>query len=338
MEHANDKILTYALDREGKLVHIESVPNGLDCGCVCPYCHTELIAKNNGQFRAKHFAHKGDVCAAYYETALHLLAKKIIKEEKTVMLPPYKSLKAERIHFKEMEIEERKDTSSLQPDCVGITDEGIRIHIEIFVTHKVDERKKEKIEKNDINCVEIHIPDDFPLDHEKLKDFIENTDEGRIWINYPYGEEIIRKQEQEIVKQEIDDQEIVKQENVEQEFVEQQMDNQEIVEQKRARWYMENAKEWLRTPLECERCVWNKSKMFPWEICTHRLLPDIEYEGKTIIVCKNMFYKHDNQLGEDGLIPQKDSSGKFTKTVEEEEQKRWDIANGKYPSFFIDCP
>ena len=328
----NDRILKYALDSGNRLVHIETVPNGSNCGCICPCCHKELIAKNNGQIREIHFAHKGDVCNAYYETTLHLLAKEIIKDYKTVMLPSYKILKAWRVRFKEVEVEERKDNSSLQPDCVGITDDGLRIHIEIFVTHKVDESKKEKIEKLGINCLEIHIPDDFPLDHEKLKDFIENTDEGRIWINYPYGEEIIRNQEQEIVKQEIDDQEIVERKVVEQEFVEQLMDDQEIVEQKRARWYMENAKDWLRTASECDRCVLNNSNDNPWVPCRCQYrLEDIEYEGMKYIVCRYMFYYHDNRIGKEGHIPIKDSNGKLSRSVENEEQRIWDMANGICP-------
>lgn len=256
MEHTNDKILTYAIDRDGKLVHIGSVQNGLDCGCICPFCHMELIAKNNGQHRAKHFAHKGDVCTAYYETALHMLAKEIVKEEKTVMLPAYKNLESTKICFKEVEVEERKDSSKLQPDCVGIAEDGLRIHVEFFVTHKVDERKKEIIEKNVINCVEIRIPNDFPLDYEKLKDFIENKNEGRVWINYPYGEEINTKIERE------------QQERAAQE------------KKEKALWYVKNKRNMLKSPIECIRCEFKT----PQDNCIYQI-EDFEYEGKAYIVC-----------------------------------------------------
>lgn len=298
MKKACDKVLKYALDKDNRLVYIDSVPNGLNCGCICPHCHKELIAKNNGQERESHFAHVGKVCSAYYETTLHLLSKEIIKDGMTVMLPAFKSLVPKKIHFKEVEIEERRDASSLQPDCVGVTDDGLRIHIEIFVTHKVDESKKEKIVRCGINSLEIRVPNDFPQDREKLRDFIENRDDGRGWINYPLGEEIIKKEAQ-------------------------------MVGQKRARWYMENAKEWLRTPSECDRCSLNQFKMDPWLLCQYRL-EDIEYEGEKRIVCKNMFYFHDNHK-DGGLIPTKDSSGKLARCVDKEEQKLWDIANGICP-------
>ena len=44
----NNKYLKYALNAKGELVHIDSVPNGNDCGCVCPACKKPLQAKNNG--------------------------------------------------------------------------------------------------------------------------------------------------------------------------------------------------------------------------------------------------------------------------------------------------
>lgn len=37
--------LTYAISPKGKLVHVDSVPNGLLCGCTCPKCNSELVAK-----------------------------------------------------------------------------------------------------------------------------------------------------------------------------------------------------------------------------------------------------------------------------------------------------
>ena len=36
--------MVYALHND-KLVHISSVPGGLDCECICPACSGKLIAK-----------------------------------------------------------------------------------------------------------------------------------------------------------------------------------------------------------------------------------------------------------------------------------------------------
>ena len=49
MKYRNLKpYLTYALNKDGDLVHIDSVPNGNKCACFCPHCKSELCAKNGG--------------------------------------------------------------------------------------------------------------------------------------------------------------------------------------------------------------------------------------------------------------------------------------------------
>ena len=45
--------LTYALNKEGDLVHIDGVPNGNECECFCPHCMSELCAKNEGVYKYK---------------------------------------------------------------------------------------------------------------------------------------------------------------------------------------------------------------------------------------------------------------------------------------------
>lgn len=68
--------LTYALNQDGALVHIDSVPKGNKCGCFCPVCKKPLRAKNAGQIREHHFAHQPGIdCPTAFETVLHLLAK-----------------------------------------------------------------------------------------------------------------------------------------------------------------------------------------------------------------------------------------------------------------------
>lgn len=74
------KQLTYAIDSNNRLVHIDEVSTGLQCGCICPACKEPLVAKNNGKFRVHHFAHQFESeCTGAYETMLHLLAKERIQ-------------------------------------------------------------------------------------------------------------------------------------------------------------------------------------------------------------------------------------------------------------------
>lgn len=42
----NDLIFSWAEDADGKMVHVDSVRQGLSCGCSCPYCHERLMARH----------------------------------------------------------------------------------------------------------------------------------------------------------------------------------------------------------------------------------------------------------------------------------------------------
>ena len=37
--------LTWALNQEGDLVHVDEVPNGNECGCVCPHCKSRITGR-----------------------------------------------------------------------------------------------------------------------------------------------------------------------------------------------------------------------------------------------------------------------------------------------------
>lgn len=74
------RLLTHAIDADGKLVYVDDVPNGNKCGCFCPACKEPLMAKK-GEKRRHHFAHQSETeCEHAYESMLHLLAKEKIRE------------------------------------------------------------------------------------------------------------------------------------------------------------------------------------------------------------------------------------------------------------------
>ncbi|MCH6236810.1 competence protein CoiA family protein [Cognataquiflexum rubidum] len=88
-----EKLLTYAL-KNGVLTHVLDVPNGKECGCLCPKCLEPLVAKANIKTekykKEPHFAHSsGSDCPGAYESALHLLAKKVLRETKQIQLPDF---------------------------------------------------------------------------------------------------------------------------------------------------------------------------------------------------------------------------------------------------------
>lgn len=175
--------LTYALDALGKMVCIDSVERGLACHCLCPKCNEPLEAKLGYGGRQPHFAHKkGSDCHGFYMTALHKLAEQIIEEEKAVMAPEYKEIAKQRLSFTQVEVEQRVERKDLQPDLVGVTEDGLRWTIEIRNTHEVDKAKRTKLIESNITCLEIDVREQTL---ENLKSFILESSENRVWINNP---------------------------------------------------------------------------------------------------------------------------------------------------------
>lgn len=176
--------LTWALNKEGNLVPVDEVPNGNDCGCVCPHCKGALCAKNGGDSEKMihHFAHlSGADCVGAVESALHLMAKEILLETKSVYLPNRNDERnGDVVHFDRVEVEFYDKDTQLRPDCIGYYDEK-SLWVEFKRTHAVDTKKRGKIISAHIDCVEIDL-NGCPLDPIVVKDFITNSAENRKWI------------------------------------------------------------------------------------------------------------------------------------------------------------
>lgn len=167
--------LAYAY-KDGKLVYIDDVINGDECGCLCPKCHKNLCAKNNGTVKIHHFAHrKGEQdCEGAVESAVHKMAKEIFAEKKLICPAKYLDGNYGKrvIHFNSVEVEETDEKSNLRPDCIGHHSQG-DIWVEFFYTHQVKDKKLEYIRKNKINCLEIDL-NEFVKTHSCLERNLRN--------------------------------------------------------------------------------------------------------------------------------------------------------------------
>lgn len=146
-----------------KLVHIDDVERGLACNCLCPHCKTQLIARK-GEHRAKHFAHyKLADCNHGTETALHLMAKSIVAQNRKVFVPyvpktEYDFSKRGRVITFEKAEMEKQLSSSIRGDVVLYSGENC-LNIEIKVTHKVDLNKTIELFNLEIPTIEVDLSD-----------------------------------------------------------------------------------------------------------------------------------------------------------------------------------
>jgi len=157
-----ESLMIYAL-HEGRLVHIDEVEKGMACNCTCPSCHAQMVARH-GKMKVHHFAHyKAEPCVSGYQTAVHMRAKDILLEMKKIALPKYSFRMYEKtfgvntstVTIANVELEKKVDT--IIPDIIVTTAKGQKIFVEIYVTHKVDDEKKKKIEALGIPAIEINL-------------------------------------------------------------------------------------------------------------------------------------------------------------------------------------
>ncbi|WP_439505527.1 hypothetical protein [Sediminibacterium sp.] len=194
---ANEKLLTYGI-LNGELKHISTVSNGLSCKCICACCNQALVAKNNPKNKKViHFAHHSGVeCDGAFETSLHLLAKKILGETKTILTPQYhydynpenarsKFKKSRLVSFEEIILEKsiKFKNESFVPDAICVK-QSKKLFIEFANTHFIDELKKNKIRKSGIACIEIDLSNQI-LDEESLKEFLLSDSVDIYWITNP---------------------------------------------------------------------------------------------------------------------------------------------------------
>ena len=216
---------------DGKIISVDEVPQnmpGLTCGCICAYCKRQLQACSlNGRVRS-YFRHHSEnrsnnleeqtiYCSANIanETALHKMAKQIIAQEKKIYIPcknitvkeagikdlPQKVENAipcfelREAHMVEAQsVEVEKHLDDFTPDIV-FTMEQRELLIEVFVSHRVDEDKRQKAEKYGSAMLEIDLSSfsGNPISSEKLRDILLGEEKHRKWIYYPLSAKFIER-------------------------------------------------------------------------------------------------------------------------------------------------
>ena len=182
--------LIYAL-KDGNIVSIDDVPSGKECGCVCPACGDELIARK-GQKRMHHFAHRSNEDCEYgYESSLHLAAKDILSRSEKMVIPPIyvefpQSGKSKELLYLKKEIpvdrvELEKRFDDIIPDIV--VDSGDKyFFIEIYVTHPIDDEKLKKLKEKNISTIEIDLSKiKRDISVEELSDILLKTSPQKSW-------------------------------------------------------------------------------------------------------------------------------------------------------------
>ena len=192
--------MTFALTEDGVLRHVDEVPNGLACQCICPGCSARLVAKH-GSKTMHHFAHEGGSdCAGGVETSLHLAAKEILSRKRNMKLPEVaseaiatdsaginhsakRSFPSAVVNFTEVYEEVR--LGQIIPDLVAIAG-GRRLLIEVAVTHFVDENKLALIKEMGVAAIEVDLSNlSLAWDWDSLEDALLRQTNNKTWLSNP---------------------------------------------------------------------------------------------------------------------------------------------------------
>lgn len=177
-----EKLLQIAIDKcSGTLISVYDLDIERIHNCICPGCGADLVAINRGQDPAHkkprekttHFRHSNP-CEWAPETAIHLLAKKVLMESKILLLPELveKGVKLlqqtkEKFDFAFVEEFRGEGGNRVKPDII-LVKQGKEFFVEFCKTNPVHEDKYEKIKKLNITCLEIDLNEVKPIVDGKL--------------------------------------------------------------------------------------------------------------------------------------------------------------------------
>lgn len=164
------------------MVHVDDVPRGLACGCVCPCCREKLLARH-GDIKEHGFAHHSDNRGANldicYRVVLYKLAEQIIQTRKKIHAPSYYGIFKEKdIEFVDVKIDGRYEREDKQPDVIATTKDNQQYIIEFTFDYKV--QHKQAIDYKNLNCLEINLSNQTL---ESVEKFLLEENKDRIWFN-----------------------------------------------------------------------------------------------------------------------------------------------------------
>ncbi len=156
----------------GQLVHVDTVPRGRRCGCICPACEAPLVAKKGSVYQ-NHFAHETSSTAC--EGALHIIAKRLLAEriqraintQSTV--PAHWECKVGTTHEADLLALSEIDAVSLErwwpqkgirPDITLSIDGQPTMLLEVVVTHSPEYDTS----RAGLPILELHLEDDSNLE------------------------------------------------------------------------------------------------------------------------------------------------------------------------------
>ena len=197
----DDFVFSWAQDATGRMVHVDSVPRGIRCGCICPHCKEPLYA-THGEVYAHHFAHHSQTRKATleicYAVILYKVAEHLVQTHKKIHAPSYYGIFPEQdIEFSEVRVDSQYERYDKQPDVIATGIDGKEYLIEFVFAHKV--QHKQPLDYKNLTCLEIDLA---RQNLQTIEKFLFTSNEDRKWLNnenyFSSIEELYRRNRKEV--------------------------------------------------------------------------------------------------------------------------------------------
>lgn len=166
----HDRMIVFAQDARGRLIHVDAAQRGKACGCRCLACDEALIARH-GDIKAHSFAHaSGTECQFAVDAVLNRLAQELIAAAGVFVSPPLSvrascsgplglirreaTIEARRLRVESAVVDRR--VHKLRPSVV-LTISGHELLLELTYGHRLDAHKRGAIEALGMAAIEMHV-------------------------------------------------------------------------------------------------------------------------------------------------------------------------------------
>ncbi len=196
-------------------VDVADVVRGKNCGCICPSCHTPLIARQ-GEEKQWHFAHASrkvegtdKECDFSFFVSVRMMARQVIETGISIVLPEYRSSLTKQAKgkcFKEDFLVAKSSTILLdnvdkevlfEKCIVDVMGKVGEFSFVIYFTHPNRPLPNELLTPHNRQCgvLEIKLDDTHHLftrdkvsgtrQLDRLKDYLQNDVESKVWVFHP---------------------------------------------------------------------------------------------------------------------------------------------------------
>ena len=156
--------------KNGKLIHVSLVESGKKCGCTSPLDEGTPLVARKGEKNREHFATRSScVPGAAYETVFHRLAKEVLSDTRSLLVPSIELALENRVltlqlarvvENAEVGSERRIRDSAFTADSVlALSVQGARreLIVEWVVTHPCEQEKIEFLRARRVPSIEIEV-------------------------------------------------------------------------------------------------------------------------------------------------------------------------------------